>query len=68
MVLQRVRVAGVSQQVAVHHGLVDGVVDVRLVVRPRLGELHVVGTEDVPLAHVNGRLLVLAGFVPLPVG
>lgn len=68
VVLHGVGVAGLSQQVAVHHGLIDGVVDVGLVVRSRLGELHVGRTEDVPLAHVDGGLFVLAGFVPPPVG
>lgn len=58
MALHAVRVAGIPQQVAVHHCLIDGVVDMRLVVRPCFGEVHVAWTEDIPFAYVDGGLHV----------
>lgn len=59
MVLQAVGVAGITQQVAIHHRLVYGVVDMRLVVGPSFAEVPVARTEDVPFADVDGRLVLL---------
>lgn len=39
----------------------------RLVVRPRFAELSFAGTEHIPRAHVDGRLLVQALFFLFPV-
>lgn len=41
----------------VDEAVVDVVVDVGVVVRSGFGEVSIVRAEDVPLAHVNGRLL-----------
>ena len=66
-ILQAVGVAGVAQQVSVHHRLIDGVVDVGFVVRASFGEVHVTRAEDVPLADVDGRLFVLLVLFLFPV-
>lgn len=54
VVLHAVSIAGVAQQVAIHHCLIYGVVDMGFVVRPSFGKVHVTRTEDVPFANVDG--------------
>lgn len=56
-VVQAVGVAGVGQQVTVHHGLIDGVVDVGVVVGSAF-EADFTGLEDTPFANVDGCFLV----------
>ncbi len=58
VVLHAVGVGGVTQQVAVHHGLIYGGVDVGFIVRPTFAEVPVTWTEDIPFANVDGGLLV----------
>lgn len=67
IVLQAVGVAGVAQQVSVHHRLIDGVVDVGFVVRASFGEVHVTWAEEIPRADVDGRLFVLLVLFLFPV-
>ena len=67
VVLHALGVAGVAQEMSVDHGLVDGGVDVGLVVGAVFGEMPVTRAEDIPLAHVDGGFFVLIVLFLFPV-
>lgn len=67
VVWQVVGVVGLIQQVSVHHRVIYGLVDVGVVFRSAFGEVVVAWAEDIPFAHVDGRVLVRPCFFLFPV-
>lgn len=55
LVWKRLAVAGVTQQMAIDHRFIYGVIDVRFIFRSGFGEVHVRWPEDIPFGHVYGR-------------
>lgn len=65
--LDGAHIAGLAEQVAIHHGVFDGGVDMRLIVRPGFGEHAVAWDEDIiPFPYVDGSLIDHRSFL-LPV-